>query len=35
MSGITSLQIDWYDKGLTCGELIVHKDISCTTKAHV
>lgn len=28
MSRITSIQIDWYDNGETCGEWIVHQVIS-------
>ena len=28
MSRITSLQIDWYDNRLTCGEFVVHQIIS-------
>lgn len=28
MSRITSLQIDWYDNGETCGEWIIHQVIS-------
>ena len=28
MSKITSLQIDWYDNGETCGEWIVHQTVS-------
>jgi len=28
MGRITSLQIDWHDNGLTCGESIVHQVIS-------
>lgn len=28
MNRITSLRIDWYDNGLTCGDFIVHQVIS-------
>ena len=28
MKRITSIQIDWYDNGLTCGEFIVHQVIA-------
>lgn len=28
MKRVTSVQIDWYDNGLTCGEFVVHQVIS-------
>ena len=28
MKRITSIQIDWYDNGLTCGEFIIHQVIA-------
>ena len=28
MGRITSLQIDWYDNGLTCGDFIVHQVVT-------